>query len=176
MGSGEHLCELDQVAPRVGEKREPTTDDGQLERFGDDPDAAAAKLGDRLIDTGDIEAEVMEAREAQAVAQILIHRFRDRSGRAITEQLDEECIVGRPARDRPDADRRTGHSCTTRKSSFSTYQRLAAAKSGTRTATWWPFIEAKGLFSLRAGMLTTDMTAAPFDPGEAAPFDGWRSG
>src|SRR5262247_2517689 len=42
-----------------------------------------------------VEAKVMEAREAQAVAQILIDRLRNRAGLAVAEQLDEERIVRR---------------------------------------------------------------------------------
>src|SRR5258707_4191601 len=39
----------------------------------------------------------------------------------------------------------------TRKSSFSTYHRLPTSKSGTRTATWWPFMSAKALSDLTGG-------------------------
>src|SRR5262249_51237480 len=45
----------------------------------------------------------------------------------------------------------------TRKSSFSMYQRFAASKSGTRTATWCPFIDANGLVMLWAGGLLRDI-------------------
>src|SRR5262245_37425962 len=91
--SSEHLRELDEVPPGVGEKRQPTADDGQLKWLGDDRHAAPAELGNGFIDTGNVEAKVMEAREAQAVAQILIHWLRNRAGLAVSEQLDEERIV-----------------------------------------------------------------------------------
>src|SRR5262249_21273412 len=68
-------------------------DDGQLKWLGDDRHAAPAEFGDGFIHTGNVEAKVMKAREAQAVAQILIHRLRNRAGLAISEQLDEERIV-----------------------------------------------------------------------------------
>src|SRR3954470_16648373 len=38
-----------------------------------------------------------------------------------------------------------------RKSSFSTYQRLAASSSGVRIATWWPCISANGELVFFAG-------------------------
>src|SRR5499427_9382677 len=92
-GSGEHLRELDKVSPGVGEKRQPSADDGQLKWLGDDRHAAPAEFGDGFIDAGNVEAKVMEAREAQAVGQILIHRLRNRAGLAIAKQLDKERIV-----------------------------------------------------------------------------------
>src|SRR3984957_14546414 len=93
--SGEHLRELDQVSPWIGQEREPATDLRKFERLGDDGDASAAKLGDSLIDAVDVETEVMEAREAQAIAEILIYRFRNRARLAVTKQLNEERIIGR---------------------------------------------------------------------------------
>src|SRR5215813_12123606 len=92
-GSGEHLRELDEVPPGIGEKRQPAADDGQLKWLGDDRHAAPAELGDGFIDAGNGEAKVMEAREPQTVAQILIHRLRNRAGLAVSKQLDEEHIV-----------------------------------------------------------------------------------
>src|SRR5215510_12474295 len=35
-GSGEHLRELDEVPPRVGDKCQPAADDGKLKWLGDD--------------------------------------------------------------------------------------------------------------------------------------------
>src|SRR5215467_5816165 len=92
-GSGDHLRELDEVPPWVGEKRQPAADDGQLKWLGDDRHAAPAEFGYGFIDAGNVETKVMEAREAQAVGQILIHWLRNRAGLAVAEQLDEERIV-----------------------------------------------------------------------------------
>src|SRR5262249_8130803 len=68
--SGEHFGELDQIAERVGEEREPAADGGQDEGLGDDPDAARAKLADRLVDAHDVEAEMVVAAIFQAVAEV----------------------------------------------------------------------------------------------------------
>src|SRR5215475_3585012 len=93
--SGEYLRELDQVSPGIGKEREPTTDGRQLERLGDDRHAAAAELRDRLIDAGNVEAEVMEALKPQTVTQVLIGRLGNRAGLAIAEDFDKERIVRR---------------------------------------------------------------------------------
>ena len=76
--SSEYRCELDQVSPGIGQERQPTTDGGQLEWLGDDGHAAATQLRERCIDAGHVEAEVMEACQAQTVTQILIDRLGNR--------------------------------------------------------------------------------------------------
>src|SRR5262245_20633304 len=93
--SGEYLRELDQVSPRIGKERKPATDGGQLERLGDDGHAAAAELRERLIDAGDVEAEVMEALKPQTVTEVPIGRLWNRAGLAIAEDFDKERIVTR---------------------------------------------------------------------------------
>src|SRR5262245_4922521 len=93
--SGEYLRELDQVSPGIGKEREPATDGGQLEGLGDDGHAAAAELRERSIDARNVEAEVMEALQPQAVTQVAIGRLGNRAGLAIAEDFDEERIVRR---------------------------------------------------------------------------------
>src|SRR5215470_11102978 len=70
--SGEHFGELDQVAEGVAEEGQLPADGGEDEGLGDDLDAAAAKLGERLLDAPDVEAEVVVAAVLQAVAEVRV--------------------------------------------------------------------------------------------------------
>ena len=80
--SGNDFREFDQIAERIREEGELAADVVQLERLGNDRDAAPAQLGDACLDVGHVDAEMMQARIAQAVGQILVgggvDRQRDR--------------------------------------------------------------------------------------------------
>src|SRR5499425_2858526 len=68
--SGEHLCEFDQIAERVGEESELAADGRQDERLGHDHDAARSKRRDGCIHIGDVEAEMVVAAVCQTIAKI----------------------------------------------------------------------------------------------------------
>src|SRR5262245_40426113 len=93
--SGKDLGELDQVADGVAEEGEPTADGGHDEGLGDDLDAAAAKLGDRLVHARDVEAEVVVAAVLQAVAEIRVWSYLDGQRVPSAEYLDVEIVVRR---------------------------------------------------------------------------------
>src|SRR5882672_1086489 len=94
-GSPDHLGQLDEVAERIRDECQATADDPQLEGLGHDRDAATAELGDGGIQVVHIQAEVVIAGQAQAVAQVGIDRLRNRLRIAVAEQLDVEVVVRR---------------------------------------------------------------------------------
>src|SRR5580693_7610592 len=78
--SGQHFGELDQVTERVGEESELPADSRQDPRLGDDLDAARAKLGERFLHAGNVEAEMVVATIFQAIAEFLIRAHLRRRG------------------------------------------------------------------------------------------------
>ena len=85
---------------------------------------------------------MVEAGMAQAVAEVSIGGLADGARRAVTQYFDVEVIIvgGRQLRELLVG---VGPFVHHAKSSFSTKKRFSASKSGTRSATWWPRIEAK---------------------------------
>src|SRR5215470_8777812 len=93
--SGQHFSQLDQIAEWVGKESEPAADGRQDEGLGDDFDAACAKLGDRFIDTRNVEAEMVVAAIFQAITEVGIGAHFARRRVDAAEHLDVEMIVCR---------------------------------------------------------------------------------
>src|SRR5215469_12859126 len=90
-----YFGEFDQVAERVGEESELATDGRQDPRLGDDLDTTRAKLGERLVYAGNVEAEMVETAILQAIAQVRIGGHLRGKRIAATEHLKVEMIVRR---------------------------------------------------------------------------------
>jgi len=85
--------QLEHVAPRVAEEREPGADVIDLERLVDDVDAALAKFGERLVDAVDGQAHVVVPVRRQAGVDVAEHRL---GGRARAGQdLQVEVVLVR---------------------------------------------------------------------------------
>src|SRR5262245_42811638 len=89
--SRDDFREFDDVAPRVRDESKPATDRFEGEGFTNNGDAAAAQLGESLVDTFDVETEMMITGVSKALREIRIFPLRIRA--PITEELDMEGIV-----------------------------------------------------------------------------------
>src|SRR5262249_21831708 len=91
--SGQHFGEFDQIPKGVAEESEPAADGGQDERLGDDLDAAATKLGDRLVYARDVETEVVVAAVLPAIAGGGVRAHLGGQRVPAAEHLDVEVVV-----------------------------------------------------------------------------------
>ena len=80
LASGENLRELYKIAEGIGEEGKLAADGRKNERFGHDRHAPRTQLRDGFLHTPDVQAIVVEACIAQAVAEIRVRSNLDGSG------------------------------------------------------------------------------------------------
>jgi hypothetical protein len=116
------LRQFDQIAPWIAEKREPQCETGRVPRFADNPHITTFKFTDRGID-------ILDAQPGPAINSM--RKLSSEAGARKASVFSPSAIVR-----------------IKRKSSVPVYQAAAASKSGTRSPTWSPRHEVKGLVGL----------------------------